>query len=151
MNGILTIYKKGTKQDWQREGFYASRDFGIKKCATIKGLPFFFDVDGLVLTVTEFKLQKIANESIRNEVIIERTINIGTSYMVTFDGIFSRRHVYYAADDISNFTQGIYQYYIKLSDNSEYISELIYRVENGNIIEDLPDFNNDWNIDYYTE
>lgn len=149
MNGILQIYKLPTLQDWQRDGFYGNKDFGIKHCPTIKLLPFFFDVESITtLTVSTFTFQKVSQASTRAERLIADTVSLIGSDITVTASTFSNRFRYPATREISQLSPGYWQYYIKLSDDSEYISELICIPVAAEIIEVLPDFNNDFSDDF---
>jgi hypothetical protein len=147
MNGILVIYPIDAVQDWQRLGFKGNKDFAIKKVNTIKLHPFFHDyvTSGVV---SEFKVQKISQKSIRNEVIIIDTINITTGAIDVTTGTFSKRFTYYGQTSVSGLSQGYWQFYFKLSDGLEFFSELMYVPAASDMIETLPDFNEDFNNDY---
>lgn len=147
MNGFLAIYPVGTKQDWQLQGFGGSRDFGIKHAPVTNLLPFFFDYL-LDTTVTTFKAQKVSPKSTRNEVIIDSEVTINTAKITVDVGDFSNRFIYDASTENIGVLQGLWQFYILLSDGNDFISELMYVPNANDVIGILHDFNQDFNGDY---
>jgi hypothetical protein len=145
MSGFLKIYPLSEIQDWQRDGYFGNYRTGINKCPSTLGLPFFFFCTA-GLTVSEFKLRPVTSAS-----LIEK--QVGTDISCTASWITKQAgtlhdYFYYNANQTLSLTNGFWEYYIKMSDNSEYHSEMFYVPVIGEMLTPTPDFNNDSNTDF---
>jgi hypothetical protein len=148
MNGILTIYPLGSRQDWQRTGFHGNKGFGIKHVPKTNLLPFFFDVPAAATSCILFKAQQISTLSVRETKIAVQEVTLDTGLITYTAGVYSNRFKYVAGGELAGITQGIWQFYIKLNDNTEWISELMNVPVSSEMLTNQPDFNNDFNIDF---
>jgi hypothetical protein len=147
MDGILKIYKNtDTLQDWQQRGHGYNPCFGINYSPTLELLPFWLNTDKS-LTVSEFKIRKI-NTTDPTIKLIETTISLDTAWLVKTAGTFRDWWIFEANNEVSTVTKGYWEFYIKFSDGTEYISELFAVPEDADIISVLPDFNQDFNQDF---
>jgi len=128
MNGFLRIYEYGDKATYEKpNNFYNySYDILLNPCPVPFLLPFWFDrIPAGALTVSEFKVREVSIKS--NAITVLNTYTLTTGDISWERGTIMDTF-YYLGDvdqstELTGATTGIYQYYVKLSDNSEWVSE----------------------------
>lgn len=148
MNGFLTIYKDtNSLQDWQQRGHGYNPCFGINYVPDFNLIPFYFNTPS-GLSVSEFKLRKI-NTTDPGQKLIEATITLTNGWLVKTAGTYSDNWTFNASNEVSTLYKGYWEFYIKFSDGTEYISELMAVPDDADVITEQGDFNNDFNQDFY--
>lgn len=157
MSGILKIMPISHQQS-----FLLARNFYNWSWATIRNpyqnLPSFV-YNNIVksiqaLTVSEFKVRPITIKG------AEKTIGTGietlSAALIQWDYGDNKNAFYYPADRLpdTDLTTGLHEYYIKLSDDSEYISEPFWFIGTCDPATTAGDFSNatpndDWNNDFW--
>lgn len=138
ISGNLKIYPILDTQDFAKSGYWSNVDIGIKQCPTLKYLPFYFG-KAKGYTVSEFKLRKLSFSG-RTKTVLS-TISLSTSLVVKSAGTFFDTFSYYANTEQAATAEGYYEFYIKMSDDTEYISEIMNIPVVGQLIPDLADYN----------
>lgn len=146
---MLNVLKYSDTLDWQNKGHFSNFRFGAKYSPTIKLLPFMIKTSTGV-AVSEFKAWRVEPLEASVGVKILETIDINTALVEKSAGIFNDTWYYKASANIDGVLTGLWQFYIKFSDGSEYHSELMQVPCAGEIIECLPDFNDDFSNDFLT-
>jgi hypothetical protein len=147
ISGFLKIYKIVEGQDWQRLGNWENKRTGIVFAPYLSLIPFFFSAPS-GLTVSEFKIRKVSGDRLTK--IIGTTVSLTTSWLVANVGVYETYWTFNANNDITFPGCGVWEFYIKFSDTSEYVSELFFIPNAGDMYECLPDFNDDFNNDFNT-
>lgn len=128
MNGFLRIYNADDKATYEKpKNFYNhSWDILYNPCPVNTLLPFWFDgIAAGSVTVSEFKCREITLNSDGYTIANTYTLTTGD---IAWDRGTLRDTFYYLGNidqstELTGATTGIYNYYIKLSDGSEWISE----------------------------
>lgn len=142
----LKIYPKSRPLDWQRSGHYGNVMHGISQAPTTKLLPFSF-LTPIGLTVAEFSAKKVKPLDRATGVGVIESISINTALLYKITGV-NLQWYYLATEDINGLSLGLWQYYIKMSDDSEYMSELMYVPTANELVVSSGDFNDDFNNDF---
>lgn len=128
MNGMLNIMSIDDDMAWQKAKNHYNWNFArfYNPCPTNKLLPFWYDkithFTLSPLTVSEFKIRKINISA--DSYTVETNWAINTN-RITWNRGLNDTFLYKAQikETLTDATTGVYQFYIKLSDNNEYISE----------------------------
>ena len=144
---MLEVYILGDELNWQRSGHFGNVHFGVSYCPTLKLLPFKIQT-GKALTVTTFEARKVKPLERSIGVQLLKTVDLVTSTLSKVSETLVDSWYYAPSTDILGVNQGYWQFYVKFSNDAEYITELMYVPCADEIIECLPDFNNDFNNDF---
>lgn len=136
-------------EDFQKVGNFQNFMFGIHYCPDLRLLPFRTPnvVHDATVTITDFELRRL--RVIGNEKTIIATTDISPVYIFTKSGINFDYHYFKANVAMANVATGVYQMYLKDSNNNEFITDLIYISNSCDLFTGTGDFNNDFSSDFY--
>lgn len=144
---MLNIVKYSEKLDWQTKGHHGNVNFGIKYVPSLKLLPFRITTSK-ALTVSNFEVRRVKPLERNIGIEVLQTIVLDTALLQQSVSVFNDNWYYLSTSDISGLGEGIWQFYIKFGNGDEYQSELMRVPCACEIIQCLPDFNNDFNNDF---
>ena len=148
VSGFLKIYDLSNHiQDWQRQGNFDNKNIGLPIAYELSLLPFYFKTEKGLL-VSELSIREVSGT--RSDKQIGTVTVLTTSWLNNSSGTFNDHWFFSASNTILFPGCGIYEFYIKFDDDSEYISEIFAIPELSKITGCLADYNSDYGNDHLT-
>jgi len=134
-------------QDWEKSGYYQNYNVGMLICPTLKLLPFYTPNKlKSVSTVSTFSIKQVV---ISNGVkTVVETTSLSTALLTKVSGVSYDNWYYQATINQTGLDEGIYEFYILLSDGTEYQSELFCIPNANTFLSCAPDYNDDFSNDF---
>jgi len=139
----MILINSDNTQVWEKQGYYTSLA-GVLFSALLPPFQTKQFASGSV-TVAEWKLRKLRIRG-TDKTIVKET-DLSTGEVDKYSGTTYDRFYYTAQDEQDTYNAGVYEYYLKDSDDNEWISE-VFKYCPGAVTEVDGDFNNDFNDDF---